>query len=56
MDLKLSNLEAVAIMNALQHYSKALEKMPVEKGVQTEKETVRGIISRIESMPAGEVQ
>ena len=55
MDLKLNNLEAVAVMNALQHYSKELEKMGTEKGVQTEKNTVKGLISRIESMPAGEV-
>jgi hypothetical protein len=55
MDLKLTNLEAVAIMNALQHYLKAVEKMGDEKGVLTEKRTVQGIISRIESMPAGEV-
>ncbi len=55
MDLKLTNLEAVAIMNALQHYSKALEKMGEEKGVLTEKQTVKGLISRIESMPSGEV-
>ena len=56
MDLKLTNLEAVAVMNALQHYLKAVEKMGDEKGVQTERKTVKGIISRIESMPAGEVQ
>jgi hypothetical protein len=55
MDLKLTNLETVALMNALQHYLKAVEKMGDEKGVQTEKKTVQGIISRIESMPAGEV-
>jgi len=46
----------VAVMNALQHYLKAVEKMGDEKGVLTEKKTVQGIISRIESMPAGEVQ
>ncbi len=56
MDLKLSNLEAVAVMNALQHYSKTLQTMGDEKGVKTERETVKGLISRIESMPAGEVQ
>ena len=56
MDLKLTNLEAVAVMNALQHYLKAVEKMENQAGVETEKKTVRGIISRIESMPAGEVQ
>lgn len=56
MDLKLSNLEAVAVMNALQHYLKAVERMGDEKGVLTEKQTVKGMISRIESMPAGEVQ
>ena len=55
MDLKLSNLEAVAVMNALQRYAKELEKMGTEKGVETEKHTVKGLISRIESMPAGEV-
>ncbi len=56
MDLKLTNLEAVALMNALQQYGKALEKMGDEKGIRTERDTVKGIISRIESMPAGEVQ
>jgi hypothetical protein len=56
VDLKLTNTEAVAIMTALQHYMKEVEKMGDEKGVQIEKKTVQGIISRIESMPAGEVQ
>ncbi len=55
MDLKLTNLEAVAVMNALQHYVKALEKMGEEKGILTEKKTVNALISRIESMPSGEV-
>jgi len=55
MDLKLTNTEAVAVMNALQHYLKEVEKMGAEKGVEIEKKTLNGIISRIESMPAGEV-
>jgi hypothetical protein len=55
MDLKLNNLEAVAVMTALQHYLKEVEKMVDEKGVQIEKKTLKGLISRIESMPAGEV-
>jgi hypothetical protein len=55
MDLKLNNLEAVAVMNALQHYKKELDKAGDEKGVKIERDTVKGIISRIESMPAGEV-
>ncbi len=55
MDLKLTNLEAVAVMNALQNYAKVLEKMGEEKGVLTEKKTVNGLISRIESMPSSEV-
>jgi hypothetical protein len=55
MDLKLTNLEAVAVMNALQQYVKALEKMGEEKGVLTEKKTVKDLISRIESMPSSEV-
>jgi hypothetical protein len=55
MDLKLNNLEAVAVMNALQRYAKELEKSGNEKGVLIEKNTVKGLISRIESMPAGEV-
>jgi len=55
MDLKLTNLEAVAVMTALQHYLKEVEKMPEEKGVQIEKRTVRGMISRLESMSPGEV-
>jgi hypothetical protein len=55
MDLKLTELEAVAVMNALQDYVKALEKMGEEKGVLTEKKTVKGLINRIESMPSSEV-
>jgi hypothetical protein len=55
MDLKLTNLEAVAVMNALQVYAKDLEKKGDEKGVQIERKTVKGLISKIESMPAGEV-
>lgn len=56
MDLKLTNTESVAVMTALQHYLKEVEKMSDERGVQIEKKTVKGIISRLESMPAGEVQ
>ncbi len=56
MHLKLTNLEAVAGMTALQHYLKEVEKMSDNKGVQTEKKTIKGLISKIESMPAGEVQ
>ncbi len=56
MDLKLTNLEAVAVLTALQHYQKEVEKMGDEKGVQIEKKTLKGLISRLESMPAGEVQ
>jgi len=55
MHLKLDNLEAVALMNALQSYLKTLEKSGEEKGVQIEKKTVKGLINRIESLPAGEV-
>jgi hypothetical protein len=55
MDLKLTNLEAVAVMNALQHYTKYLEDKGDEKGVQIERKTVKGLINKIESMPAGEV-
>lgn len=56
MDLKLTNTEAVAVMTALQHYLKEVEKMRDEKGVKIEKTTLKGIISRIESMPADDVQ
>ena len=56
MNLKLTNLEAVAVMTSLQHYLKEVEKMGEEKGVQIEENTVKGLISKIESMPAGEVQ
>jgi hypothetical protein len=55
MDLKLTNTEAVALMTALQHYLKEVEKMADEKGVQIEKKTLKGLISKIESMPTGEV-
>lgn len=33
MDLKLNNLEVVALMNALNRYAKDLDKMGDEKGV-----------------------
>ena len=56
MDLKLTNTEAVAVMTALQHYQKEVEKMADEKGVQIEKKTLKGLISKLEDMPAGEVQ
>jgi hypothetical protein len=56
MNLKLNNLEATAIMTALQHYLKEVEKMGEEKGVMIEKKTLTGLISRLESMPPGEVQ
>jgi len=56
MNLKLTNLEAVAVMTSLQHYLKEVEKMGEEKGVQIERNTLKEIISKIESMPAGEVQ
>ncbi len=54
MNLKLNNSEEVAIMTSLQHYLKEVEKMGEEKGVQIEKKTVRGLITRLESMPTGE--
>jgi len=56
MDLKLSNTEAVAVLTSLQHYLKEVEKMGKEKGVTIEKNTLTGLISRLESMPSGEVQ
>lgn len=56
MDLKLTNLEAVAVMNSLRYYLKEVEKMGDEKGVQIEKKTVKDLISKMESMPAGEVK
>lgn len=56
MDLKLSNVEAVAVLTALQHYQKEVEKMADEKGVRIEKQTLKNLISKLESMPAGEVQ
>ena len=55
MTLKLSSLEAVAVMSALQHYLKEVEKMGAEEGVETEKKTIKGLLNRLESMPAGEV-
>jgi hypothetical protein len=56
MDLKLTNSEAVVIMTAVRRYQKEVEKMADEKGVQIEKQTIKGLISKLESMPAGEVQ
>ncbi len=56
MNLKLTNLEAVAVMTSLQHYLKEVENMVNEKGVRIEKDTVKGLITKLEGMPAGEVQ
>jgi hypothetical protein len=56
MNLKLTNLEAVAVMTSLQHYLKEVDKMGEEKGVKIEKNTIIELISKLESMPAGEVQ
>jgi hypothetical protein len=56
MDLKLTNTEAVAVLTSLQHYLKEVEKMGDEKGVQIEKKTLKSLLSKLESMPAGEVQ
>lgn len=56
VDLKLTNTEAVAVMTALQHYLKEMEKMREEKDVKIEKKTLTGLISKLESMPGGEVQ
>ena len=55
MDLKLSGLEASAVMNALQLYMKDLEKSGDEKGILREKKTVKDLILRLEDMPSGEV-
>lgn len=55
MDLKLNNLEVVALMNALNRYAKELEKMADEKGVNIEKKTVKDLLQRMEDMPPGEV-
>jgi hypothetical protein len=55
MDLKLTNTEAVAVLTSLQHYLKEVEKMGDEKGVQIEKKTLKGLISKLESMPPGDV-
>ena len=55
MDLKLNNLEVVALMNALNRYVKDLEKMGNEKGIDIEKKTVKDLLLRMEDMPPGEV-
>jgi len=55
MDLKLTGLEASAVMNALQLYVKELEKAGDEKGILIEKKAVKDLISRMEDMPSGEV-
>jgi hypothetical protein len=56
MHLNLSNWEAVAVMTSLQHYLKEVEEMKDEKGAKIEKDTVSGLIRKLESMPPGEVQ
>ena len=55
MDLKLTGLEASAVMNALQLYLKDLEKSGEEKGILLEKKAVRDLVRRLEDMPSGEV-
>jgi hypothetical protein len=55
MDLKLSGLEASAVMNALQFYLKDLEKAGEEKGILIEKKAVKNLLLRLEDMPSGEV-
>ena len=55
MDLKLSGLEASAVMNALQAYLKELEKAGEEKGTLIEKNAIKSLINRMEDMPSGEV-
>lgn len=55
MDLKLTGLEAAAVMNALQAYVKELEKAGDEKGILIEKQAVKSLINRLEDMPSGEV-
>ena len=56
MHLNLSNLEAVAVMTSLQQYLKEVDEIKDEKGARIEKDTVNGLIRRLESMPTGEVQ
>ena len=55
MDLKLSGLEASAVMNALRLYMKELDKSGEEKGTLIEKEAVKNLLLRLEDMPSGEV-
>lgn len=55
MDLKLSGLEASAVMNALRLYMKELEKAGQEKGTLIEKKAVKDLLMRLEDMPPGEV-
>lgn len=54
MHLRLNNSEEIAIMTALRHYLKEVEKMGEEKGVKIEKKTLSGLISRLEAMPGDE--
>ena len=55
MDLKLSGLEASAVMSALHVYLKELETAGEEKGTLIEKKAVKALINRMEDMPSGEV-
>jgi hypothetical protein len=55
MDLKLTGLEASAVMNALHVYLKELEKSGEEKGILIEKKAIKDLITRMEDMPSGEV-
>lgn len=55
MDLKLTNLEARAVMSALTEYQKSLEKSGKDKGIEIEKKTVKDLLNRLQDMPPGEV-
>ena len=54
MHLRLNNSEEIAIMTALRHYLKEVEKVGEEKGVRIEKKTLSSLISRLEAMPGDE--
>lgn len=51
MDLKLSDIEANAVVHALRKHLEILDKSSTEKGIQIEIKTVEGLLDRISSLP-----
>jgi hypothetical protein len=51
MELKFTDIEARAIVTALQKHLDSLDKKSAEKGMQLEIKTVTALLERIHSLP-----